>query len=59
MIWRSLWHVESTGIMAQVLLWIIVAILGALGLSFASPIALAGAGLLLFVLVYRLRYKRL
>jgi hypothetical protein len=58
-IWRSFWHIESSGIIARVLFTIFVAILGSLGVYFSSPVTSAIAGFILFLLVYRLRYKRL
>ena len=59
MIWRSTWHVESSGLIARALLFLLTAILGALGIYFSSPVLSAVAGFALFLIVYRVRYKRL
>jgi hypothetical protein len=59
MIWRSFWHIESSGIIARVLFAILVAILGSLGVYFSSPLTSAVVCFFLFLLVYRFRYKRL
>jgi len=59
MIWRSVWRMESTGVIAEILFLVIAAILGSLGLYFSSPIVAWFAGVALFLLIYRLRYKRL
>jgi hypothetical protein len=59
MIWRSIWHIESTGILARIALFAAMAILGSLGVHFSSPVVSALAGIALFLLIYRLRYKRL
>jgi hypothetical protein len=61
MIWRSVWHIESTGILARIAIAVAAAILGSLGICIHSPIlsTLAGLFVFLFLLIYRLRYKRL
>jgi hypothetical protein len=59
MIWKSIWRIESTSIVAEVLFLLIMAILGSLGIYFSSPLATLIAGVLLFLLIYRLRYGRL
>jgi hypothetical protein len=58
-IWRSFRHIESTGIIAQVVLLAVMAILGSMGVYLASPVVSAVAGFALFLVIYRLRYKRL
>lgn len=50
---------ESTGILSEIVFALIVAMLGSLGVYFSSPIVALLAGLALFLLIYRLRYKRL
>jgi hypothetical protein len=37
----------------------VTTVLGSLGVYFSSPVVSAAAGLALFLLIYRLRYKRL
>jgi hypothetical protein len=59
MIWRSVWHIESTGILARIAIAVAAAILGSLGICIHSPILSTLAGLFVFLLIYRLRYKRL
>jgi len=58
-IWRSFWHIESTGIIARAALLVLTTILGSMGVYFSSPVVSTVAGFTLFLLIYRLRYKRL
>ncbi len=59
MILRSIWHIESTVWLTRVALVIGAAVLGSLGLYFSSPVLSTVAGIAAFLLIYRLRYKRL
>ena len=59
MIWRSVWHIESTGLLTRVALGVGAAILGSLGLYLSSPLVLTVVAVSVFLLIYRLRYKRL
>jgi hypothetical protein len=59
MIWRSVWHVESTGLLTRAVLVVGAAILGSLGLYVSSPLVLTVVAISVFLLIYRLRYKRL
>jgi hypothetical protein len=56
---RSVWHMTSTEWITNVIFAVGAAILGSLGVRFTSPVFGTIAGFLLFVLIYRLRYKRL
>ena len=55
---RSVWRVESTAALAEIEMALGAAILGSVGIYFASPVAGMLAGIAVFVLIYRLRYKR-
>jgi hypothetical protein len=59
MIRRSVWHMLSTDLLTGVALAVVTAVLGSLGLYYASPLASTLAGLALFVLIYLIRYKRI
>lgn len=59
MIWKSVWHITSTELLTRLALTIVAAILGSLGIYFSSPVASTLAGVSAFLLIYRLRYKRL
>jgi hypothetical protein len=57
--WRSVWHIESTDWLAKIALAIGAAVLGSLGLYFSSPVLSTVAAIAIFLLIYRIRYKRL
>ena len=59
MIWRSVWHITSTELLTRVAVVAGAAILGSLGLYFSSPVVSTLAVISVFLLIYRLRYKRL
>jgi uncharacterized membrane protein len=59
MIWKSVWRVTSTELLTQVLLAIAIAVLGSLGVRSSSPVAWGLVAALLFLVIYRMRYKRL
>jgi hypothetical protein len=59
MILKSLWHIESTGLLTRAALCVGAAVLGTLGLSFSSHLLATLAAAAVFVLIYRLRYKHL
>lgn len=59
MVRKALWHMASTEILARVALIVIALVLGAMGVRYVSPWIVCPAGLALFVLIYRLRYKHL
>ena len=59
MLWRSVWRIESTGVLTEVLLTIVAVIFSALGIRYLPPIAMLLIGVCMFLLIYRLRYKRL
>jgi hypothetical protein len=56
--WKSVWHVESSLLLARAALFLAVLILGSLGVRFASQGLMTIATLMLSILVYRLRYKQ-
>jgi hypothetical protein len=58
MIWKSIWHIESTSILATIVLAVVTAAFASLGVHFDSPRVGCLAGFGLLVLIYRLRYKR-
>ena len=58
MIWKSVWHVTSTELLARIVFAVLAATLGSLGIISSSPYLSCLAGLCLMVLIYRLRYKR-
>jgi hypothetical protein len=58
MIWKSVWHVTSTELLARVVSAVLAATLGSLGIASSSPWLSCVALLCLMVLIYRLRYKR-
>ena len=58
MIWKSVWHVTSTELLARIVFAVLAATLGSLGIASASPWLSCVAVLCLMVLIYRLRYKR-
>lgn len=55
---RALWDTTSTEILTRVVLLGIALILAGLGVRYVSPWIVYPAGLALFVLIYRIRYKR-
>jgi hypothetical protein len=55
---RSVWRIESSNVLAEIALAVTAAILGSIGIYF-SPIFATLLGLAFVVLIYRLRYKRL
>ncbi|HTA45670.1 MAG TPA: hypothetical protein VK789_24650 [Bryobacteraceae bacterium] len=57
MIRKAVWHMFSTEILTRIWLTFIALALGAVGVRFVSPWIACPAGLALFVLIYRLRYK--
>jgi hypothetical protein len=59
MIWKSVWHITSTELLTRIALAFFAALLGSLGVHFSSPVATTLAGFSVFLLIYRLRYKRL
>ena len=59
MIGKALWHMTSTEILTRIALLVVVLILGGLGVRSVSAWIAWPAGLALFVLIYRIRYKRL
>ena len=59
MIWKSVWHIETTGLLTRAVLAVGAAILGSLGLYVSSPVVLTLLVISVFLLIYRLRYKRL
>lgn len=58
MIWKSVWHVTSTELLARILFALLAAALGSLGVAFSSPLLSCLAAFCLMVLIYRLRYRR-
>jgi hypothetical protein len=59
MVLKAFWHMWSTEVLARVVLAIGAAVLGSLGLYVSSPVITTVAAIALFLLIYRLRYKRL
>jgi lipopolysaccharide export LptBFGC system permease protein LptF len=59
MIRKSLWHMISTDALTSVAFAVIAATLGSLGVRNSSPVLSTVGGVSLFLLIYRLRYKRL
>jgi hypothetical protein len=59
MVRKSVWHMISTEVLARVALAVIAATLGSLGVNNSSPFLSTLAGISLFLLIYRLRYKHL
>ena len=62
MIWISVKHVTFAEIAAWILFLLVTAALGSLGVRFASEgaaVALVVVWCVLFLVVYRIRYKRL
>jgi hypothetical protein len=59
MVVRAFWHTLSTEVLARVALAVGAAVLGSLGLYVSSPVITTVAAITIFLLVYRLRYKRL
>jgi hypothetical protein len=58
MIWKSVWHVTSSELLARIVFAVLAAILGSIGVGFKSPLLSCVAALCLMVLIYRLRYRR-
>jgi hypothetical protein len=59
MIWKSVWHVTSTELLARIVFAVLAATLGSIGIAFSSPLLSCLAALCLMVVIYRLRYRRL
>ena len=59
MVRKSVWHMMSTEVLTRVAFAVIAATLGSLGGHNSSPVLSSLAGVSLFLLIYRLRYKRL
>jgi hypothetical protein len=59
MVLKAFWHMWSTEVLARVVLAVGAAVLGSLGLYVSSPVVATVAAMAVFLLVYRLRYKRL
>jgi uncharacterized membrane protein len=59
MIWKSIWHMMSTELLARAVFAVGASILGSLGLYFSSPVVSTVAAIFVFLLIYRLRYKHL
>jgi hypothetical protein len=56
---KSVWHMMSTEVLARVAFAVIAATLGSLGVRNSSPVLSTLAGVSIFLLIYRIRYKRL
>jgi hypothetical protein len=59
MVLKAFWHMWLTEVLARVVLAVGAAVLGSLGLYVSSPLITTAAAIAVFLLVYRLRYKRL
>ena len=59
MVRKSVWHMMSTEVLTRVAFAVIAATLGSLGVHNSSPVLSTLAGASIFLLIYRLRYKRL
>ena len=62
MVWNSVKHITFAEIAAWILFLLVTTVLGSLGLRFASEqvsVALVVIWCVLFLVVYRIRYKRL
>jgi hypothetical protein len=59
MVLKAFWHMWSTEVLARVVLAVGAAVLGSLGLYISSPVITTVAAMAVFLLIYRLRYKRL
>ena len=55
---KSVWRIESSGLLADGVLLVIVLILGSLGIRYVSPWIMLLGGFALFLAIYRIRYKR-
>ena len=55
---RNVWRVESTGLLADAVMLVVVVILGSLGIRYLSPWIMLLGGLALSLAFYRIRYKR-
>jgi FtsH-binding integral membrane protein len=58
MIWKSIWHITSTELLARIVFAVLAATLASLGIASSSPWLSCVAVLCLMVLIYRLRYRR-
>jgi hypothetical protein len=56
MIWKAVWHTSTTELLARIALAVVVSILGSWVLHF-SPTLSAGLAVILFLLIYRVRFK--
>jgi L-asparagine transporter-like permease len=62
MIWNSVKHITFAELAAWILFLLVTAVLGSLGVRFASEqvsLALVVIWVVLFLIAYRVRYKRL
>jgi hypothetical protein len=62
MVWNSVKHITFAEIATWILFLLVTALLGSLGVRFASEqlsVALVVIWCILFAIVYRIRYKRL
>jgi hypothetical protein len=55
---RSVWRIQWTGLLADSVMFAILVLLGALGIRYISPWIIMLAGFALSVAIYRIRYKR-
>jgi hypothetical protein len=55
---KSVWRIESSGLLADGVLLVIVVTLGSLGVRYVSPWIMLLGGFVLLLAIYRIRYKR-
>jgi hypothetical protein len=55
---KSVWRIESSGLLADGVMLVIIVILGAIGVRYISPWIMLLGGFALWLTVYRIRYKR-
>jgi hypothetical protein len=55
---KSVWRVESSGLLADCVMLVIIVILGAIGVRYVSPWTMLLGGFALSLAIYRIRYKR-
>ncbi len=55
---KSVWRIESSGLLADAVMLIMALILGSLGIRYISPWIMMLGGFALLLAIYRIRYKR-
>ena len=55
---KSVWRIQSSGWLADGVMFAIVVMLGSLGIRYISPWIMLLGGFALVLTIYRIRYKR-